>query len=80
MIDAVRRTLFEELWEYGPNGITLMLNGLKVTLVVTLFAVLLGVVLGTVIALMRMSRKRVFNLIARAYTELIRGTPFWSSS
>ncbi len=75
MIDAVKRTLFEELWEFGPNGITLMFNGLKVTLVVTLFAVLLGVVLGTVIALMRMSRKKVFNLIARAYTELIRGTP-----
>lgn len=75
MIDAVKKTLFEELWESGPNGMTLMFNGLKVTIVVTLFAVLLGVVLGTIIALMRMSKKRALNLTARAYTELIRGTP-----
>ncbi len=75
MIDAVKRTLFEELWEFGPNGITLMFNGLKVTLVVTFFAVLAGVVLGTFIALMRMSKNRFFNLAARGYTELIRGTP-----
>ena len=75
MFDAVKRTIFEELWDAGPNGITLLLNGLKVTLVVTLFAVITGVVLGTIVALMRMSKNRLLNLAARGYTELIRGTP-----
>ncbi len=75
MFDALKRTLFEELWDSGPSGILLILNGLKVTLVVTLFAVIVGLVLGTIVALLRMSKKRLPNLIARAYTELIRGTP-----
>ena len=62
--------------EAGPNGITLMFNGLKVTLVVTLFAVFLGVVLGTDYSPYEdVPEKGVLNLTARAYTELIRGTP-----
>ena len=75
MIDAIKRTLFDQLWDAGPSGVTLLLNGLKVTVIVTLFAVFFGVVLGTVIALMRMSKKRIISLIARSYTEVIRGTP-----
>jgi polar amino acid transport system permease protein len=75
LIDAIKRTLFDQLWDAGPSGITLLFNGLKVTVIVTLFAVFFGVVLGTVIALMRMSKKRLISFIARAYTEVIRGTP-----
>lgn len=75
MFEAITRSMTEPLWEAGPNGILLLFNGLKVTLVVTFFAVLLGVLLGTLVALMRMSRNRGVNLIARGYTEIIRGTP-----
>ncbi len=75
MLDAIQRTLFEELWASGPNGVTLLYTGLKVTLVVTFFAIILGVVFGTVVALLRLSKNKFLNLPARAYTELIRGTP-----
>ena len=63
------------LWDEGPSGLVLLYNGLQVTLVVTLFAIVIGAVLGTLIALMRMSRNPFANGIARAYTEIIRGTP-----
>ncbi len=75
MLNAIKRTLFEVLWDEGPTGLELLLTGLKITLVVTFFAVLIGILLGTLVALMRMSKKKIINLPARAYTELIRGTP-----
>lgn len=74
-MEAIRRTLFLPLWEEGPNGLFLLLNGLKVTIVVTLFAILGGVVLGTILALMRLSKNRLTTTIAKVYVEIIRGTP-----
>ncbi len=74
-MEGIRRTLFMPLWEGGPDGLFLLLNGLKVTLVVTFFAILSGVVLGTLLALMRLSRNRFANLVSKIYVEIIRGTP-----
>jgi polar amino acid transport system permease protein len=51
------------------------INGAKFTVFLAFFSVLIGVMLGIILALMRLSKKKVLNLISTAYIEFIRGTP-----
>ncbi|MCM8709491.1 amino acid ABC transporter permease [Clostridium sp. SYSU_GA19001] len=51
------------------------LNGAKFTLILAFFTVLFGVILGLLLALMRISKIKVLNIISGAYIEFIRGTP-----
>ena len=51
------------------------LKGLGGTLWLAAATVLFGTVLGLVIAILRMSRVRVFNTVAGVYIEILRGTP-----
>jgi len=51
------------------------INGAKFTIILAFFTVLFGVILGLLLALMRISKSKVLNLIATAYVEFIRGTP-----
>lgn len=51
------------------------LSGLGGTLWMAAVTVMLGTVVGILIALMRMSRHKVLNLISGAYIEVLRGTP-----
>lgn len=51
------------------------LNGAKFTIILAFFTVLFGVVLGLILALMRISKIKILNIIAGAYIEFIRGTP-----
>ena len=58
----------------------MVIDGLGVTVLIALSAAAMGVVLGSLIALMRLSNLRVgrwrwLSGIARAYVDLIRGTP-----
>ena len=51
------------------------LRGTRTTIVVALLTVLLGSVLGCVISLLRLSKFKPFNLFAKLYITVIRGTP-----
>lgn len=58
----------------------MLIDGLGVTVQIALVAAVLGVILGSLIALMRLSNARIFGWywvrgIARAYVDVIRGTP-----
>lgn len=58
----------------------LFAEGLKYTLLLALLTVLGGVLLGSLLALMRMSKFRLFGVrplsaLSTAYVEIIRGTP-----
>ena len=53
----------------------MIIDGLKVTIIVTVFAVILGTVLGGLVCWMRMSNKKWLSGIAKAYIDIIRGTP-----
>lgn len=75
MLDSIYLTLQTPLWDDGPIGLLLLWNGLKVTVIVAFFSVILGMFLGTGTALLRMSRNRLLNIIAKVYTEIVRGTP-----
>ncbi|MEA5049861.1 MAG: amino acid ABC transporter permease [Oscillospiraceae bacterium] len=61
-----------KLWcKYYP----VFLQGLGGTLWLAAVTVLCGTVLGMLIAFLRMSRVRALNAVAKAYTEILRGTP-----
>ena len=51
------------------------LSGLWGTLWISAVTVLLGLVLGMLVALMRMSRSKLFNAVSGVYIEVLRGTP-----
>lgn len=59
------------LLKYGMN----FLNGLGTTLLLALISVAIGCVIGAIVAIMRLSRSKILNAIATAYTEIIRDTP-----
>lgn len=51
------------------------INGAASTVMLAFFTVIFGVFIGTFIALMKISKLRVFRFAAAAYIEFIRGTP-----
>jgi polar amino acid transport system permease protein len=52
-----------------------LLRGAVMTILLTVVSMALALLAGMVLALMRLSRNRMFNLISGAYIEGIRGTP-----
>ena len=61
-----------KLWIKYDN---VFLSGLVGTLWISALTVVLGTMLGMFIALMRMGKSKVLNIIADAYIEILRGTP-----
>ena len=61
-----------KLWIKYDN---VFLSGLLGTLWISAVTVVLGTMLGMLIALMRMGKSKVLNIIADAYIEILRGTP-----
>ena len=50
-------------------------NGLFGTLWMSLVVIAFGIVFGIIVALMRMGKSRILNLIANVFVEVIRGVP-----
>ena len=59
----------------NPYSISLLFQGLGMTLVLAFLAVLLGSILALIPALMRLSSSKMLRIPATAYVEIIRGTP-----
>jgi len=59
----------------NSHTISMLLQGLLMTLILAFLAVFLGAILAIVPALMRMSEQKVLKMIATTYVEVIRGTP-----
>ena len=53
----------------------LLVKGLGVTILIAVCAILIGTILGCIFALMKVSSKKVLQLIAEFYTTVIRGIP-----
>lgn len=49
--------------------------GVKNTILLAIFSVFFGLILGIILALMKISRNRILNMIASSYIEFLRGTP-----
>ena len=60
---------------FTPNTIRLLANGTKITIYVTLIAGSLGLIIGLIAGLGRLSKVRIFRIIAGIYVEFFRGTP-----
>jgi len=52
-----------------------VLSGVRVTLVLTVVCQILAIIIGTLIAIMRLSKSRIFVTIANGYLWFFRGTP-----
>lgn len=57
------------------NSLPYLFEGLKVTLKVFIIAIILGFFIGLFIALLRISPIKILNWIAKAFVDVIRGTP-----
>ncbi len=58
----------------GGSYLTI-LKGLNATIRISVFALILGTLLGAVICALRMSRFKLFNIPAKLYILLLRGSP-----
>lgn len=63
--------MFSFLGQYYP----LFLDGTALTIIISIIGVALGIILGLLIVLMRLSRFRPLQWIARLYISIVRGTP-----
>lgn len=57
------------------EGFLVALKGAPMTIGVSLFAVLLGAIVGMFFALLRTSKVKILQIIAKIYIEVVRGTP-----
>ena len=68
-------------WEYifdptmAIENIGFVLSGIGYTLLISGVSFMIGMILGFFLALMRLSKNRVLNAIARVYISFMRGTP-----
>lgn len=62
---------FEFLTTYWPFYI----EGLKITIIYSVFAVIFGIILGVMLALMKLSKFKLFKAFAVSYINFVRGTP-----
>jgi polar amino acid transport system substrate-binding protein len=53
----------------------LLWDGLEATVLISIFATLLGTLVGALVCFMRMSKRRVLNVPARVYIDVMRGVP-----
>ena len=73
LIDGLSGVIYSNL--IRESRYTLFFDGLVTTLEITVFALLLGIVIGLVVALVRVMHIKVLDKIAKAYVDIIRGTP-----
>lgn len=62
---------FSFLSKYTP----MFIDGTITTVSISFFALLFGVIIGLIICLAKISKNKVFNILASIYIEVIRGTP-----
>lgn len=62
---------FSFITEYSYYFVTGTIN----TIVIALLTVFFGVIIGTILALMKISKNKLFKILASVYIEFIRGTP-----
>ncbi len=60
---------------FTSENLIYLLGGAWYSLVVAIGALIIGLILGTVFAGMRISNKKILNIIAYLYIQFIRGTP-----
>lgn len=58
------------------SALPMLIKGVQVTLYIFVIAIILGFLIGLAVALLRLAPIRILNVIAKAYVDTIRGTPF----
>lgn len=57
------------------KGFLVALKGAPITLIVSAVAVIIGAILGLCFALMKKSKIKIINILAKIYVDVVRGTP-----
>lgn len=60
---------------FSINDLVMLLKGAAVTIEISAIAIIIGLMLGVVVGILRTSKIKVINSIARIYVEVFRGTP-----
>lgn len=63
--------MFDFLGHYYP----MFIDGTVLTIIISIIGVLIGIALGLLIVLMRLSKVKVFQWLAKIYVAIVRGTP-----
>ncbi|CUS25757.1 glutamate ABC transporter permease [Paucilactobacillus oligofermentans DSM 15707 = LMG 22743] len=63
--------MFDFLGHYYP----VFLDGTALTIIISIIGVLIGIALGLLIVLLRLSKVKLFQWIAKIYVAIVRGTP-----
>lgn len=54
---------------------TMLISGVEITITASLLAIVIGLILGTLLAVMKLSKVKVLNIISAVYVEIVRGIP-----
>ncbi len=73
VFDNIERSFYNNI--IVEERYLLILDGLKTTLVISLLTTIFGTLLGGLVCLMRMSKNKIVQSIARIYISVLRGTP-----
>lgn len=75
MSDLTLFSFFSEIIKTAVENYDIFLTGLWGTLSLSATTVFFGTILGAVIALLKLSKIKVFNIVSAIYIEVLRGTP-----
>lgn len=62
-------------WQLIMHSVPILLKGAVLTIELTVAAVTLGTLIGLFMAILRLSKRRVFSWLAAIYVDFFRGTP-----
>ena len=60
---------------FTPENIQLLIRGAGYSLLIAIVSLIVGTILGVFISVLRLSKNKIVNGIARVYVDVIRGTP-----
>ncbi len=63
------------MFNFLSHYYNLFLQGTGLTIIISIIGILLGIILGLVIVLLRRSKNKICQYIARIYVSIVRGTP-----
>lgn len=63
------------MFDFLGHYYKLFLQGTGLTIIISVIGIIIGICLGLVIVLLRRSKLKVFQYIARIYVSVVRGTP-----
>jgi His/Glu/Gln/Arg/opine family amino acid ABC transporter permease subunit len=62
-------------FNFIPTLLPYFYDGVIVTIVISIIVVFFGLIIGTLMALLKLSKNKLLNIVSNVYVEVLRGTP-----